>query len=60
MPAVSQTQQRAAALALEAKRGRRDPKTLRGAARHMYESMTARELEEFATTKRSGLPNKLG
>jgi len=58
MPSVSQSQQRAAALALSAKRGKVDPKTLKGAAKQMYDSMSEKQLKEFAETKRSGLPEK--
>lgn len=57
MPAESRSQQAAAALALEAKRGQRNPRTLTGAARQMYETMSERELVKFASTKREGLPD---
>lgn len=58
MPAESKQQQKAAGMALSAKRGKTDPTTLRGAARSMYESMTIKELEEFAGTKHKTLPKK--
>jgi len=58
MPAVSEQQQKAAGLALAAKRGEIDPKTLTGAAKQMYESMTAKQLEEYAGTKHKGIPEK--
>lgn len=57
-PAKSKQQQKAAGMALAAKRGEIDPSKLRGAARQMYESMTATQLKEFAETKRKGLPRK--
>ena len=57
MPAKSQAQQKAAGAALSAKRG--DTKSeLKGASRGMYESMSEKQLEEFAETKRKGLPKK--
>ena len=58
MPATSKAQQKAAGAALSAKRGETRKSELRGASRDMYESMTEKELEEFAETKRKGLPNK--
>ncbi len=57
MPARSQAQQKAAGAALAAKRGEIDPRELFGAAREMYESMTEQELEDFAHTRRKGLPD---
>lgn len=58
MPAKSKQQQKAAGMALSAKRGETDPSKLKGAAREMYESMSESELEEFAETKRKDLPEK--
>lgn len=58
MPAVSKAQQRAAGAALSAKRGDMKKSELRGASREMYESMSEKELEEFAEAKRSGLPER--
>jgi len=58
MPAVSQAQQRAAGMALAAKKGKMDPKKLKGAAKQMYDSMSKKDLEDFAKTKRSKLPEK--
>ena len=55
MPAKSQAQQEAAGAALSAKRGETPVSKLQGASREMYDSMTERELEEFAETKRRGL-----
>ncbi len=56
MPAKSQAQQKAAGAALAAKRGEIKKSELIGASKEMYESMTEKELEEFAETKRKGLP----
>ncbi|RWM29521.1 DUF3008 family protein [Mesorhizobium sp.] len=58
MPATSQAQQKAAGAALAAKRGEIKKSELKGASRDMYESMSEEQLEEFAQTKRKGLPNK--
>lgn len=58
MPATSKAQQKAAGAALSAKRGETRKSELKGASRDMYESMSEKELEEFASTKRKGLPNK--
>jgi hypothetical protein len=56
MPAKSKAQQRAAGAALSAKRGETPVGELRGASRDMYDSMSEQELEEFAETRRKGLP----
>ena len=56
MPAKSKAQQKAAGAALAAKRGETSVDSLKGASLQMYESMTESELEEFATTKHSKLP----
>ncbi|EFM57666.1 MULTISPECIES: DUF3008 family protein [Brucella] len=56
MPAKSQAQQKAAGAALAAKRGEIKVSELLGASKQMYESMTEKELEELAETKRKGLP----
>lgn len=56
MPALSKAQQRAAGLALAAKRGEVDPAKLRGAARQMYVSMTEAQLHDYAATGRTPLP----
>jgi hypothetical protein len=60
MPAESQAQQSAMAVALAAKRGKLDPDKLKGAAKHLYKTMSASELEEYASTKRKGLPPHKG
>ena len=49
-------QQKAAGAALAAKRGETSPGSLKGAAKEMYSSMSERDLEEFASTKRKGKP----
>lgn len=56
MPAKSKAQQRAAAMALAAKRGEISPRRLKGAALQMFRSMSEAELEKFARTPRKGLP----
>lgn len=58
MPAKSKAQQKAAGAALSAKRGETKVSELQGAAKEMYESMTEEELEDFAETKRKGLPER--
>lgn len=56
MPAKSAAQQKAAGAALSAKRGDTPKSKLKGASRQMEESMTEKQLEEFAHTKRKGKP----
>ncbi len=56
MPAKSAAQQKAAGAALSAKRGDTPKSALKGASRQMEESMTEKQLEEFAHTKRKGKP----
>ena len=58
MPARSKKQQMAAGAALAAKRGERPISSLKGASRQMAQSMSEKQLEEFAQTKRKGLPRK--
>lgn len=48
MPARSEAQRKAAGAALAAKRGESEVKDLQGAARQMYDSMSEKELEDFA------------
>ena len=60
MPAKSAAQQKAAGAALSAKRGDTKVSELKGASREMYESMSEKQLEEFAETDRKGLPDKKG
>ncbi|HYJ58365.1 MAG TPA: DUF3008 family protein [Methyloceanibacter sp.] len=49
MPAKSAAQQKAAGAALAAKRGETRVIELKGASRNMYESMTEKQLDEFAS-----------
>ena len=56
MPARSAAQQKAAGAALSAKRGKTAATKLKGASKQMEESMSERQLEEFAHTKRKGKP----
>lgn len=58
MPATSKAQQKAAGAALAAKRGETPKSKLKGASKEMYESMSEKELEEFAETSHKGLPEK--
>jgi hypothetical protein len=56
MPAKSAAQQKAAGAALSAKRGDTPKSKLKGASRSMEDSMTEKQLEELAHTKRKGKP----
>jgi hypothetical protein len=56
MPAKSQAQQKAAGAALSAKRGDTKKSELKGASRSMEKSMSEKELEDLASTKRKGKP----
>jgi hypothetical protein len=56
MPAKSQAQQKAAGAALSAKRGETKKSDLKGASKGMVESMSEKQLEEMASTKRKGKP----
>jgi len=56
MPAKSAAQQKAAGAALSAKRGDTPKSKLKGASRSMEESMSEKELEKMASTKRKGKP----
>lgn len=58
MPATSKAQQKAAGAALSAKRGETKKSALKGASKQMVESMTEKELEDMASTKRKKLPNR--
>lgn len=60
MPAKSAAQQKAAGAALSAKRGETPKGELKGASRHMVESMTEKELEEMASTERKDKPEHVG
>lgn len=56
MPAKSKAQQKAAGAALAAKRGDIPKSALKGASKEMESSMTEKQLEDFAATKRKGKP----
>ena len=60
MPAKSKAQQKAAGAALSAKRGDTPKSALRGASKQMAKSMSEKQLEEFASTKRKGKPEHVG
>lgn len=59
MPAKSQAQQKAAGAALAAKRGETSKSSLKGASKSMVKSMTETELEDLASTKRKGKPERV-
>ena len=54
MPAKSGAQQKAAGAALSAKRGDTPKSKLKGPSKQMAKSMSEKELEKMASTKRSG------
>jgi len=56
MPAKSKAQQKAAGAALSAKRGDTAKSKLKGPSKQMAESMSEKELEKMASTKRKGKP----
>ena len=58
MPAKSKKQQMAAGAALAAKRGEQKKGSLKGASKQMAKSMSEKQLEELASTKRKKLPTK--
>ena len=58
MPAKSKKQQMAAGAALSAKRGETKKSALKGASKKMAASMSEKQLEEIASTKRKKLPAK--
>ncbi len=60
MPAKSKAQQKAAGAALSAKRGDTPKSEVKGASRGMAKSMTEKELEDLAATKRKGKPEHVG
>ena len=59
MPAKSKAQQKAAGAALSAKRGDTKVGDLQGASKQMYDSMSEDELEDYASTDREDLPDKV-
>lgn len=60
MPAKSKAQQKAAGAALSAKRGDAPKSKLKGASKSMADSMSEKQLEELASTKRKGKPEHAG
>lgn len=56
MPAKSAAQQKAAGAALSAKRGDTPKSELKGASKSMLESMSEKQLEELAHTRRKHKP----
>lgn len=60
MPAKSKDQQKAAGAALSAKRGETPKSRLKGASKEMVESMTEKQLEDFAKGSTKGKPNHVG
>ncbi len=60
MPAKSKAQQKAAGAALSAKRGDSPKSKLQGASKQMASSMSEKQLEELASTKRKGKPEHAG
>ena len=58
MPARSKAQQKAAGAALSAKRGETKVSSLKGASKEMYETMSSKELDDLASTRRKGLPDR--
>jgi hypothetical protein len=59
MPAKSKAQQKAAGAALSAKRGETKKSQLKGASKEMVKSMSEKQLEELASTRRKGKPEKV-
>ena len=59
MPAKSQAQQKAAGAALAAKRGDVKKSALKGASKEMEKSMSEKQLNELASTKRKGKPERV-
>ncbi|WP_430251197.1 DUF3008 family protein [Neorhizobium sp. DAR64860/K0K1] len=56
MPAKSSAQQKAAGAALSAKRGETKKSELKGASKSMEKSMSEKQLDDLASTKRKGKP----
>jgi len=56
MPAKSKAQQKAAGAALSAKRGDTPRSKLKGASKQMVDSMTEKQLEDFAKGSTKGKP----
>ena len=60
MPARSKAQQKAAGAALSAKRGDTPKSKLKGASKDMLESMSEKQLEDFAKGSTKGKPEHAG
>lgn len=60
MPAKSKAQQKAAGAALSAKRGDTPKSKLKGASKEMAESMTEKQLEDFAKGSIKDKPEHAG
>lgn len=60
MPAKSAAQQKAAGAALSAKRGEIPRSELKGASKSMAASMSEKQLEALAHTKRKSKPDYVG
>ena len=60
MPAKSKAQQKAAGAALSAKRGDTPKSELQGASKQMASSMSEKQLEKMAATRRKGKPERVG
>jgi hypothetical protein len=60
MPAKSKAQQKAAGAALSVRRGDTPKSALEGPWKQMAETMTERQLEEIASTKREDKPEHAG
>lgn len=58
MPAKSEAQQKAAGAALAAKRSEVKVSDLQGASKDMYDTMTEKELEDFASTSHDDIADK--
>lgn len=56
MPAKSEAQQKAAGAALSAKRGDTPKSKLKGASKQMVDSMTEKQLKDFAKGSTKGKP----
>lgn len=56
MPAKSKAQQKAAGAALAVAQGKQKKSALKGASKEMYDSMSEKQLEDFASTPRKGKP----
>jgi hypothetical protein len=60
MPAKSKAQQKAAGAALSAKRGDTPKSKLKGASKQMVDSMSEKQLKDFAKGSTKGKPEHAG